>query len=335
MRIERYTNRMSIWRTAALAAGAGVTALGAALEGARRMGVRRWSRATAEALERLEAVGAAPQDAALARAGAAATGTSERADRYEPRQLAGLPAPVVRYFTFALTPGQPTVGHARLRQEGTFATARDRWAPFTATETFAVSPPGFVWDARVRMAPLVLVHVRDSYVAGEGAMHAAVGGLVTIVDQRGTPELAAGALLRYLAEAAWLPTALLPGSGVRWEPVDDSTARATLTDRGNTVSMDVRFGAGGEIERVSAQRHRDVNGTPVLTPWIGRFSSYARVEGMMVPIEGEVGWELPDGWFPYWRGRTVKAELRPATSSYRAAPSADAVRSTQPPPSAE
>jgi hypothetical protein len=147
--------------------------------------------------------------------------------------------------------------------------------------------------------------------------------------------MAAGALLRYLAEAAWLPTALLPVSGVRWEPVDDSTARATLTDRGTTVSMDVHFSAGGEIQRISALRHRDVNGTPVLTPWVGRFSSYARVEGMMVPTEGEVGWELPDGWFPYWRGRTVETELRAATPRYRAAPSADAVRSIQPPPSAE
>jgi hypothetical protein len=65
---------------------------------------------------------------------------------------------------------------------------------------------------------------------------------------------------------------------------------------------------------MSAMRHRDVNGTPALTPWAGRFSSYARVGGMMVPTDGEVGWVLPDGWYPYWRGRTVKTELELATA---------------------
>lgn len=263
-------------------------ALGAALA----IGGRSWKRGTTDVIERL-----------------GSSSTKDLPPRYDPAQLAGLPEPVVRYFTFALTPGQPLVRRVRFEQEGTFATAKDRWSSFTATEHFAVSPPGFVWDARIRMAPLVTVHVRDSYAAGVGVMHGAIAGLVTVVDQRDTPEMASGALLRYLAEAAWFPTALLPACGVRWEALDVSTARATLGDSGTTVSMDVHFGASGEIDRISAMRHRDVKGTPVLTPWIGRFADYARVEGMMVPTRSEVGWALTDGWFPYWRGRNVKTEI--------------------------
>ena len=228
--------------------------------------------------------------------------------RYSPDQLAGLPPPVVRYFEFALVPGQPLVRHARVTQVGTFARARDAWARFSAVEDFAVWPPGFVWDASIRMAPLLPARVRDSYLGGEGNMHGTLGGVVPIVDQRGTPEMAGAALLRYLAEGAWLPTALLPSAGVRWEAEDDSTARATLTDAGTTVSMDVHFGPGGEIARITAQRYRDVDGTPVLTPWRGTFGDYARVNGMQVPMESEVGWELPDGWLPYFRARNVKLE---------------------------
>ena len=279
---------------AAAVVGGGAAVLTAALAG----GARSWNRATARTLEQLgRAASSRPP-------GPAATPA-----RYDPTQLTGLPPPVIRYFTLALTPGQPLVRRVRLTHEGTFARERGRWVPFTSTEDFTASPPGFVWDARIRMAPLVVAYVRDSYVAGEGVMHGAIAGLATIVDQRGTPEMGSGALLRYLAEAAWFPTALLPSEGVRWEPVDDFTARATLGDSGVTVSMDAHFGRGGELERVSAVRYRDVKGTPVLTPWVGRFSSYARVEGMMVPTEGEVGWVLPDGWAPYWRGRTVKTEI--------------------------
>lgn len=225
--------------------------------------------------------------------------------RFSPDQLEGLPPPVVRYFEFALTPGQPLVRHARVTQSGTFARIRDDWASFTAVEDFAVWPPGFVWNASIRMVPLLPARVRDSYLGGEGAMHARLGGVFPVVNQRGTPEMASSALLRYLAEGAWLPTALLPSAGVRWEAVDDSTARVIRTDGGTTVSMDVHFGPGGEIARISAQRYRDVAGRPVLTPWVGSFSGYMRVGGMMVPLQSEVGWVLSDGWFPYFRARNT------------------------------
>ena len=64
---------------------------------------------------------------------------------------------------------------------------------------------------------------------GKG-LHVEVFGLVTVADVRGTPAAAQRELLRYFAEAAWYPTALLPSQGVCWEAIDDFTARATLTD---------------------------------------------------------------------------------------------------------
>ena len=64
----------------------------------------------------------------------------------------------------------PRVRVARLRQTGTFATKRNAWAPFHATEVFTVSPPGFVWDARIRMLPFASVRVRDGYRDGTGTM---------------------------------------------------------------------------------------------------------------------------------------------------------------------
>ena len=70
------------------------------------------------------------------------------------------------------------------------------WSPFTAEQRFTASPPGFVWDATVRMMPLVPVRVRDSYVAGEGRMLGRIAGVVTVVNQGGTSEMKLGALAR-------------------------------------------------------------------------------------------------------------------------------------------
>jgi hypothetical protein len=253
---------------------------------------RFWDRSTARAVQRL------------------VPGAASKGQVFSLTELQGLPLPVARYFQFALTPGQPLIRSARIEHAGEFRGGLDApWSPFTSVQHFTASPPGFVWDARIRMAPLVTVRVRDSYIEGVGSMHGKAASLVTVVDQTGQPAINAGALHRYLAEAVWLPTALLPSQGVVWEPIDDTTARATLTDAGASVSLEFQFAPTGEIVRTfTPERYRDVNGTGVPTPWAGKYRRYAQVAGTRVPMEGEVAWMLPEGELTYWRGRLVKIE---------------------------
>ena len=231
--------------------------------------------------------------------------------------LTGLPDPVVRYLEFALTPGQPMVRTTRLQQVGEFAMRPDSWSPFTAVEDFSAAPPGFLWHARIRMAPGIAVYVRDGYCAGEGAMYGALSALVPVVNECGTPVMASGELLRYLAEAVFFPTALLPRDGISWQPLDENTAHVTLIDGDTTVSCDVNFGEHNEIVRMSAMRGRDMGGKFELIPWVGHFSDYRRVDGMMIPMRGEVEWVLPEGPAPYWRGRIVDAQYEFASRSAR------------------
>lgn len=224
---------------------------------------------------------------------------------YDAREIEGLPLPVQRYFRAVLQDGQPVIAAVRLSQLGQFrmSEAEDSWRQFEATQLVTTRPPGFDWDARVKMAPGVKVFVQDAYLEETGILHAAVLGLVTVADVRGTPEMAQGELMRFLAEGPWYPTALLPSQGVHWEAVDDTSARATLTDGAVSVSIDFSFDEQGLITTArSESRHRAVDGVLQQTPWQGRFSTYADRHGMRIPLEGEVEWELPEGPFPYWRG---------------------------------
>lgn len=217
-----------------------------------------------------------------------------------------LPAPVKRYFSIALAPDRPGIRSARFEQAGEFALRPGEWKPFTAVEELTVWPPGFVWDARIRMAPFLTVRVRDSYVDGAGTMHGAIAALVPVAHAAGTAELASAALLRWLAEAPWLPTALLPAAGVDWEAVDDHSARATVRDGEVRASMLVRFGSDGLIERVTAERFRADVGRHL--PWEGRHADYRRVDGMMVPTRSEVGWVVDGEYQAYWRGSAVSCD---------------------------
>jgi len=233
---------------------------------------------------------------------------------YDPRELTGLPGPVQRFFRAALQPGQPMVAAATLDHAGTFNMSErgERWLEFTSSQRVVLSRPGFDWDARIRLLPGLAVHVHDAYVAGEGILDARLLGL-PLVNLRGTPDLARGELMRFLAEAAWYPTALLPSQGVRWTAVDDRHACASFADGGTQVSLTFSFGTDGLVEAVRAEdRGRTVAGKVEPTPWEGRWSCYAERGGMQVPLEGEVAWILPDGRKPYWRGRVNRLEYEHA-----------------------
>jgi hypothetical protein len=163
--------------------------------------------------------------------------------------------------------------------------------------------PGFDWDARIAMMPGVTVRVHDAYVAGEGLLRAALFGFLPLAEVRGTPMIAHGELMRFLAEACWYPTALLPSQGVNWKPANDRSAMATLRDADNEVTLLFRFNEHDLIESVHAEaRGAMVGKDTVMMPWECRMSNYQTRDGMIVPLTGEVAWLRPKGRKAYWRG---------------------------------
>lgn len=226
------------------------------------------------------------------------------------RELAGLPAPVARYFRAVLTDGQSIVAAAQFHHSGTFnmGEAADRWAPFTSDQLVVTQRPGFDWDGRIVMAPGLAVRVHDAYVGGEGLLNAAIFGLITVSRMEGTRAIDEGELMRFVAEAAWYPTALLPSQGVAWSPIDDRSARATLRDGDHEVTLVFVFDDADLIATVSSPgRGRTIKGETLETPWQGTFWNYTTRSGMLIPTDGEVSWLLPDGPKPYWRGHLENA----------------------------
>lgn len=257
-------------------------------------GASRWADSTRALNERLEA---ARQPISPTRFDAA-------------RELEGLPAPVQRYFRTVLTDGQPLVAAATVEHRGTFnmGEAAEQWKSFTSQQRVITRRPGFIWDGKVAMLPGLNVHVHDAYVAGEGILHPAILGLFTLVDMRGTREVAEGELMRFFAEAAWYPTALLPSQGVRWESIDERSARATLVDGLVSLTLTFTFAGDGTVQAARADaRGRTVAGKVVMTPWEGRWSDVQVRDGMKVPMTGEVAWLTPEGRKPYWRGTISSA----------------------------
>jgi hypothetical protein len=256
-------------------------------------GTRRWREAARALTSRLE----------TAR-------TDEKRDtpslaRFDLRELEGLPAPVQRYFRAVLTEGQPLIAAVTLELSGTLnlSATSERWKPFTSRQRVLTRPPGFLWDANVSLLPGVAVRVVDGYIAGEGLLHAAALCLFAVADLHGGGEIARGEFMRFFAEMAWYPTALLPSQGVQWDALDERAATATIVDGPLTLTLLFRFNDAGLIEAARAEARAAMVGKEmVMVPWEGRWSEYQARDGMLVPISGEAAWLPPEGRRPYFRG---------------------------------
>ena len=221
-----------------------------------------------------------------------------------------LPPPVKRYLKIVLTPGQRLIASAEFHQTGQFNLGlgtgqgeKDNWKPFRATQLISTRRPGFIWDARIFVAPKIAVTVCDAYIAGEGILVGKLLGVFKLLEFRATKESSESELMRFLAEAPWFPTALIPDRQLTWSSGDNEhSATAHLSDGHNDIAALFRFNSDGLIESVEMQRLRLVDGRSVRTRWIGQFRGYEWREGMLVPGAGEVSWSLPDGNRSYWRG---------------------------------
>lgn len=192
-----------------------------------------------------------------------------------------------------LKEGQPIVSALAIEMVGTLnmSTTIERWKPFTSRQRVATQRPGFLWDAQVSMVSGLVVRVVDSYIAGNGLLHAAALGLFTVAKVHGGGEIARGEFMRFFAEAVWYPTALLPSQGVRWEAVNEHSANASIVDGPLALTLLFGFNEAGLIKSVCAEARGGMVGNKVvMMPWECSLSDYQLRDGMTVPITGEAAW---------------------------------------------
>jgi uncharacterized protein DUF6544 len=161
--------------------------------------------------------------------------------------------------------------------------------------------------ASVQPAPLLWIEARDLLESGHGNMLVKVNSAITIADVKGR-ELDQGASLRWLGEAIWFPYAFV-GDQVRWEAIDDHSARATLIQPGLPVVAAFRIDDEGKLTSMWSDRYRDLGaGKSVLTPWTAQCSEYRIFSGFYVPTNVEVAWVIDQQRFTYARFRVTTLE---------------------------
>lgn len=227
------------------------------------------------------------------------------------KDLAGLPGPVQKYLRLVNVVGKAPVHTVRLRQVGRFRTGPDkRWFPAEAEQYFTTDPPAFLWYGRIRPAPLLSVTGKDALIGGKGRLVIKALSLIKIVDSRG-PETDQSEMVRYLTETIWFPTSWL-SPHIRWEEVDERTARATLNYGGTAVSADFHFEGGGLLTHLTADRYYEQGGGYSIQRWVIPVSDYRDLGGLRIPVRFKVTWELGSGAFSYFEGEVTGIDYNAA-----------------------
>jgi hypothetical protein len=216
----------------------------------------------------------------------------------EADDLAELPEPVQRWMRASGVVGTAIPSVVRLTQEGEFRLGRDKpWMPMMATQYYTTNPPGFLWHASMEMYPFIEVTGRDRYLAGTGDIEMRVASLIPVASKSGG-NLNSGALLRYLNETMWFPVALLLPN-VTWEPIDASSARATLTDAGLSVSAVFQFDSQDRLMNMTADRWNDSE--QAVLPWSTPISDWSTFEGIQIATAGTGIWNTGPAAYEYVR----------------------------------
>ncbi len=216
--------------------------------------------------------------------------------------LNGLPPIVQKWLERSNVTGNEVIYSVHLKQTGEMRTTPDgKWMPVEAEEWFKTEKPAFIWIADVKAAPGIHLAGRDKYENGKGYMLIKLLSLITVADAKGK-ETDQGAMLRYLAEIVWFPSAAL-NDYIQWEQIDSTTAKATMSYGGITASGLFKFDANYKVVSFEAKRYYDRKGGATLEDWFIQIepNSYKEFEGIRIPTRPTVTWKLKEGDFTWYK----------------------------------
>jgi hypothetical protein len=216
--------------------------------------------------------------------------------------MRGLPPVVQKWLKRSNMIDKKNIHNAHLTQTGQLRTTTDgSWMPFRAEQWIKSEPPEFIWLADVRVVPGIHLAGRDKYFDGKGHMLIKLLSLIPMTDSYGK-DIDQGAMLRYLGEIVWLPSAAL-NKNIQWEQLDSVTAQATMCYGGITASGIYKFNTEGDFMSFQAKRYYSRGNNSTLEEWFIKTepNGYKEFEGIRVPVRLEVTWKLKEGDFTWLR----------------------------------
>ncbi|WNG45915.1 hypothetical protein F0U60_18705 [Archangium minus] len=223
--------------------------------------------------------------------------------------IAGLPPPVQRYFRASGFIGKPHTLNVRIHWSGMqLKRSSDAgWMKLSCQQFNSVPEPMRIALMKGRMVGVIPFEGRDKYQDGQGNMLIKLMKLITVGDSRGT-YMDESALVTVLSETFMAPSFALQ-SYIKWQPVDEQSARAELTHNGITVGGTFHFNEADELVRFDTNDRWQDGKPPKKLPWSAHLEGYRVAQGILYPTRVSATWHGPAGDYTYVTGTIDSLEF--------------------------
>lgn len=227
---------------------------------------------------------------------------------FQPAMVDSLPEPARRFFLYTIKPGAPlrTVVEIWTSGEIGLGTSKEpKYMPMHARQILA-PPHGLVWKVQAGRSA-VRISGSEGFDGKRSWGRFWLLGSIPVVRAGGGPDHARAAFGRLVAESVfWAPAALLPHNEVTWEAVGVDTARASLSYKGLTQTVDITVDEAGRPTRVVIPRWSNANPekTYRIQPFGGYLSAFREFDGYTLPTRIEGGNFIgTEDYFPFYKAR--------------------------------
>ena len=174
------------------------------------------------------------------------------------------------------------------------------WRSLKATQYFTTDIPNYIWVSEIETSQFFWVNAVDSYLNGKGNLLIKLNSSITVADSWGI-ELDKSGLFRYISEAVFFPTKLLPSKNLLWNILDSNIAEIKFTNNENSVVAKLYFDSEFKISKIETyDKYRALEEGFEKSLYTVYFSSYKLVNDLFeVPTSMEVEWDLASGKFKY------------------------------------
>jgi len=220
-----------------------------------------------------------------------------------------LPAPVQRYLRYAGAIGKPRIQNFRAKYSGQFRrTLSSGWMDFASRQYNFMDEPAriFLIESSLFGIPFDGLHL---YVRSNATMQIKVASLFNVVDAKG-PTMTKGETVTLFNDMCVMAPAALIDTAIQWESIDSTTAKATYTNKGNTIAAILSFNSEGAlIDFSSDDRYLSEDGITYKNyRWTTPLKDYVNIDGRKVASYGEAVWHLPEGEFVYGKFHLAEIE---------------------------
>lgn len=226
------------------------------------------------------------------------------ADTISISDLDSLPAPVRRYLLKTGIVGKERVRTFRGKFSGRMKLGGEKagWTKVSVEQYSTVDTNlTRIFYIKSTMFGIIPIVGRDKYENGHGNMLIRVCDLFTVVNQTG-PAMDKSELVTFLNDMSMVPSAML-NKKILWMPLSDTSACATIFDRGLKVSGIFFFSKDGDLVNfvTSDRTYDDGRGDVRKADWWTPFSHHRDFHGVRVPAEGKAVWDFGNRKFEYAR----------------------------------